>query len=297
MKFSTELKTNMDDNNLIILRNLYSPVIGIHAVSLYQLLIDYNNFSQNGISFFSFKDIQNTLGINEVEVVQARRKLEAVGLIRTYEKADNKHQIITINSPISVANFKKNKLLFNNCIKVIGDESFERVQYLMKNRILNKEEFYEVSVKFQDLFEIDDIEKKKQLITDEMISPTIESVSDAIIGLPPSQFAYFLTKRKSPHSLVANILHMQNIGLSESSINEIINYSFNVNGKIVANHILVIANDLFKKDKITHQEIKDELLAAIHSKITANSDEDKQITESSGEILEWDDLFDSLGEL
>ena len=297
-KFAIEVNNTISPMDMSVLRNLYTPIIGIEATALYSSFIDYQTFSKNVASYFSFKDLQRSMGIKDIELHRSRTKLEAVGLIRSFEKADGVHMIIRVNKPLSIKDFKSNSLLFNECISVIGEEIFERFEYSIKHVAYNKDDFSEVSAKFQDLFDINAVKPKKQVMSNtlEIADASFDSVEEAIKGLPSTQFVHFLTKKRISNSLHSSISHLQNIGLKESSLNEIINYSFNVNGKIVSNHVLTIGSDLVSKNKTTHPEVKEELFVALNSR-GSSIDEVETVPVSSGETLEWDELFDSLGEL
>ena len=297
-KFAIEVNNTISPIDMSVLRNLYTPVIGIEATSLYASFIDYQTFSKSVASYFSFKDLQRSMGMKEIDLHRSRTKLEAVGLIRTFEKADGVHMIIRVNKPLSIQDFKSNSLLFNECISVIGEEIFERFEYSIKHVSYNKDDFSEVSAKFQDLFDINASKPKKQIISNtlEIADASFDSVEDAIKGLPASQFVHFLTKKRVSNSLHSTISHLQNLGLKENSLNEIINYSFNVNGKVVSNHVLTIGSDLVSKNKTTHIEVKEELFVALNSK-SSNIEEAEAAPKATGETLEWDELFDSLGDL
>ncbi len=93
MKFTVEKNTDIINNDLKTLRNLYTPIIGTNSTCLYELFLDYSNLNNQIITYFPIKDVESTLGLSSDEVKMARKKLEAVGLIRTYEKADNYHFI------------------------------------------------------------------------------------------------------------------------------------------------------------------------------------------------------------
>ena len=286
-KFAIEVNKTISPMDMPVLRNLYTPIIGVEATALYSSFIDYHSFSKNVASYFSFKDLQKSMGMKEIDLHRSRMKLEAVGLIRTFEKADGIHMIIRVNKPLSIVDFKSNSLLFNECISVIGEEIFERFEYSIKHVAYNKDDFSEVSAKFQDLFDINATKAKKPSITNtlEIADVSFDSIDDAIKGLPSSQFVNFLTKKRISNSLHSTISHLQNIGLKENSLNEIINYSFNVNGKVVSNHVLTIGSDLVSKDKTTHSEIKEELFVALNSK-GSGIEEAEVAPAPTGEVLE-----------
>ncbi len=294
-KFVVEFNNDISNQDIKNLRNLYTPIIGIESVALYTAFVDQQSFSKKVASYLPFKEIEKLLKIDALAIEKARMNLEAVGLIRTYEKADNVNFIIAVNSPLKIEQFKQNKLLFNKYMAVVGIEQFERFEYLENNKKYSKDEFKEVSAKFQDLFELGKTSDKKSINnTLEFSNISVQTIEEAIVGLPSAQFVNFLTDKKVSNSLYSNISHLQNVGLQENAINEIVNYSFKVNGKIVANHVFVIGNDLVAKGITSHKEIKAELIEAFGSKTSLDADKQETVV-NNGESLEWDELFDSLG--
>lgn len=296
-QFITELKTNISNNDFLVLRTLYTPVIGKDAVMLFSLFFDYYNLSKNNNSFFSFNDLALTLGLTEDELHIERKKLEAVGLIRTFEKADNVHFIIRINQPLEASQFRANQLLFKSAIAKIGELMFERIEFSTKTKQLAKDDYQEVSAKYQDIFAIEEQPETKITSTLEMVLPSVKSKEEAISGLTSAQFIFFLTGAKVSPSQLTIIQNIQNNGFSSKSVNLIIDYSYEVNDNIVGNHIKKIAEDLLTKDLRDSQSIEKELIAARNSKKATIVKSPIASLESNDEMsnANWDDLFKSLG--
>lgn len=296
-QFTTELKSHLTDKDFLSLRTLYTPVIGKDAVMLYSLLFDYYNLSKDSNTFYEFNDLAITLGMTEDQLIIERKKLEAVGLIRTFEKADNVHNIIRINQPLAPAQFRNNSLLFKSAIAKIGELMFERIEFSTKTKELSKDDYSEVTTKYQDMFEIVETRVAEISNTLEMALPTVKSKEEAINGLTSTQFVFFLTGAKVSPSQLSNFQQIQNAGLSSKSLNLIIDYSFEINNKIVTNHIRKIAEDLLTKDLKDASSIEKELLAAKGSRqasfVSTKAVEPK--LEETADIASWDDLFKSLG--
>lgn len=294
-EFTTELKNNLDEKDFLILRTLYTPVIGKDAVMLYSLLFDYYNLSKNNGSFYSFNDLAITLGLSEEDLILERRKLEAVGLVRTFEKADNIHFIIKLNQPLSASQFRNNVLLYKSAISKIGELMFERIEFSTKFKELAKDDFSEVSVKYQDMFSMEMPVENNISSTLEIALPSVKSKEEGISGLTAPQFVYYLTGNKVSPSQLTTIQQIQNNGFSSKSINLIIDYSFEINDSIVSAHIRTIANDMLKKDIKDAKEIENELNAARASRKTVIKAERVTELENADSNENWEDLFKNLG--
>ncbi len=295
-KFAVELNISISEKDTRNLRNLYTPIIGTEASALYLAFLDYQKFSKNVASYIPFKELEKLLREDSLSLQKSRTKLEAVGLIRTFEKADNVNFLIAMNAPLNVTQFRKNTLLFNLFIDQVDESTFERFEYLERNSKFNKDDFSEVSAKFQDIFDINTKPKSNKIEnTLELSNVAKQTVEESIKGMTPVQFVLLITEKKITNAVYSTVSHLQNLGMKQSSINEIINYSFKVNGKVVSNHISVIGNDMVVKEKTTHNEVKAELFAALNSKTTIEAKEEEKKPASKGELLEWDELFDSIG--
>ena len=152
--FITECKNKLNNQDLLFLRNLYTTITGKDAILLYQLLVDYDYInSEKRTSFFELKDLKKTLSMTQEEILSAKVKLEAVGLIRTFENEDSNKLIFVINKPLDPINFRNNSILYNKLVNIIGDQLFERIEFSTRTKKYSKENFKETTSKFQDVFE------------------------------------------------------------------------------------------------------------------------------------------------
>ena len=296
MKFTIEKNHEILDSDLKTLRNLYTPLIGPNSTCLYELLIDYSNLNNSVMAYFPIKELSATLSISIDEVEVARKKLEAVGLVRTFEKADNFHFIFSINKPLSPSLLKKNSFLFNMISKKISLETFERFEYLMKTTKYEKAEFKETTLKFQDMFAIDTAPTKIDNVdnTYELPIKKPESIDDAIMALTPAQFVLFLTSKKAQKSTIEMLNDLTNSAFSSRTINLITKYSYEVNGKVVKNHVRTIALDLLNKDLITYASVNEELEMALENK--AQKFINNEISNKKSQI-DINEIYSQIGDL
>ena len=195
--FITQVK-KLDETDFINLRNLYTPILGLFPVSIYQLLIDCNKLNQKNFQYSSLEYLKNVLKIDENTFENNRKKLEAVGLMRTFEKADNKTFLFVLNKPLTPLQFKNNSFLYRELLKVINEQDFERIFFYQKETSFDKSDFKEKTVKFYDLF---DISKHQNFSAQEdntleiPLNANFDSVNQAIESLSSYRFINYLTKK------------------------------------------------------------------------------------------------------
>ena len=95
-------KTILTDVDKKIVSMLYQPIIGFTAVSLYYSLISDLDKVELISDELTHHHLMATMQLSLDDIMIAREKLEAVGLIKTYLKRDNINQLVyLLYSPIS----------------------------------------------------------------------------------------------------------------------------------------------------------------------------------------------------
>ena len=296
-QFFIELKSELSQRDFSNLRLLYTPIIGLKATMLFQTLFDYFDLNKESRTFYSLVEFKLVLNLNELELEKARKKLEATGLLRTFEKGDNRTFIFRLNPPLTPSAFKQNKFLYSKIINATNELYFERIELNRKERYIAKVEYTEITTKYQDMFDLEVIENNLQN-TLEIALPSVKSKTDAITSLVPPQFTFYLTKKRVSPSQLRIFQNLQNQGLSSEALNTIIDYSFTINNKIVANHIKKIAEDFIEKDFKDVYSITVELKAALESKAGQNKQAPIYELETKQENnQDWNDIFKSIGSI
>ena len=99
-------KTVLNDSDRKLVTMLYQPIIGYTAVSLYYTLIDDLDRSEVMSHDLTHHHLMATMQLKLDDIVIAREKLEACGLLKTYYKAGNINQFVyLIYSPMSAHEF------------------------------------------------------------------------------------------------------------------------------------------------------------------------------------------------
>ena len=145
-------KTILNDNRTLLI-NLYQPLIGAVAVSLYNTLWSF----LDRLEFISLEYTHNTLLNNMLiscnEFKDAREKLEAIGLIKTYVKRDKINNFVyELYSPMSAKEFLNNPILNTALYNAIGSNEFERTLEFFKVPYINLRNYEDITSKFSDSF-------------------------------------------------------------------------------------------------------------------------------------------------
>jgi len=290
-----ELKNQVTNEDFIVLRSMYQPIVGIKATSLYMSLVDLAILSKGSIvSNYDIGCLIRTLGTIETELISARKSLEAVGLLRTFVRADDKAIIFTINKPLSPTSFLKNSFLTSQLKTKVSEIDIERVVFgLDGGRKLSKDEYREETVKFQDIFTA---EVKDQATTLEISVPKTMNKDQAIKSLTSAQFYKFLTGKRVNESKNFLFSSLNLLGFSSASINAIISYSYDKNGKVVNKYVETIAHDLRRRGIKGFEDVISELQDAKDSvkrikKHKADYEEIEKIETT------WEETFSKLGDL
>lgn len=136
-----------------IITMLYQPIIGYTAVSLYNTLLDDLEKSNMMSEELTHHHLMNTMQLRLEDILISRKKLEAVGLIKTYMKKDNINQYVyLVYSPISANEFFNhpvlNVVLYNN----LGKKEYEKVKNYFKIPKVILKDYDDITCSFDDVF-------------------------------------------------------------------------------------------------------------------------------------------------
>ena len=146
------LITNLDRDSLL---DLYQPIIGARAASLY-LTLSTQKKSPDGGSIFKTNQLLRSMQLTSAEFIAARHYLEAVGLIRTYEcdQEDVRCYIYVIYSPKSPKAFFEDVLFSGLLIQSVGEKEAKKLANKWKVNLTIPEEYHEVSASFVDVYNL-----------------------------------------------------------------------------------------------------------------------------------------------
>ena len=134
------------------LSNLYQPIIGYAALAVYFTLVSESK-NQKITSVISHNQLLNRLQMSPGDFVEARKRLEAVGLLRTILETNNSLKIYhyQIYAPKTPAKFFDDTLLYGMLIKAVGDVDANRFKSIYQFN--SEEQGKDISASFVDVFQ------------------------------------------------------------------------------------------------------------------------------------------------
>lgn len=138
--------TEYDKDTLMM---LYMPLIGHTAVSLYLALYTELKVGQFISVPLKHHHLMTSMALKLSEIKDARIKLEAIGLLKTYVHTNSvKSYVYELYSPLSASDFFShpmfNIVLYNN----VGKEEYERLKNYFKMPNINLKDYTDITVPF-----------------------------------------------------------------------------------------------------------------------------------------------------
>jgi len=165
--FTVINKTILQDSERKVLMMLYQPIIGSDAISLYYSLWSYLDKLEIMSDTWTHHHLMTNLQMRLDFIIEAREKLEAVGLLKTYLKKGEMNQFIyELYSPLSVKEFFDNPLLSTVLYNNIGDIEYQRTIDYFKIPKIDLTSYEDITCKFQDVFESTDMTNFTQIAED-----------------------------------------------------------------------------------------------------------------------------------
>lgn len=134
-----------------MLQLCYQPIIGVDAVALYLKL--WVELSREHVQF-AHHYLLDSLGFSIKQLFQARITLEAIGLMRTYEKKteSGKQFIYKIEAPYAASDFFDDPILSVSLLRVIKEHPFKELRDKLVRKPILHVGYTEVSRSFTDVF-------------------------------------------------------------------------------------------------------------------------------------------------
>ena len=136
-----------------VLVSLYQPIIGLTAVSLYLTL--YNDLPNNEVesSSLTHHHLMSMMMTDLKVILEARKKLEAIGLLKTFYKEDNiNNYIYILYAPLSAQDFLNhpilNVVLYNN----VGKVEYENIVSKYKTKKINIKDYKDITTSFDEIY-------------------------------------------------------------------------------------------------------------------------------------------------
>ncbi|MGN0973754.1 MAG: replication initiation and membrane attachment family protein [Bacilli bacterium] len=146
-------KTILKEEDRKIITTLYQPIIGHTAVSLYFTLIDDLDKRKIISNDLTHYHLMTTMQLKLDDILLAREKLEAAGLLKTYYKEDHVNQYVyLLFSPLSPNEFLNhpilNVVLYNN----LGKKEYNKIVEYYKIPHLSTKDYQDITKSFNEVF-------------------------------------------------------------------------------------------------------------------------------------------------
>lgn len=206
---------NQHEKNVII--NLYQPIIGPIAVSLYMTLISdldkFNRISRTYSHHHLMISLKNGLDV----IKQARSSLESVGLIKTHVKVDSNANdyVYEIYSPMSPNDFFNHPILSIILYNNIGEKEYEYLKEYYKRPYINLSEYKDISSSLSKTYvSINNFNlNKEEMTTKEILGVNTGEVIDfdMIISSIPNNIISDKAFNKKVKELINNLSFVYDI--------------------------------------------------------------------------------------
>ena len=134
---------------------LYQPIIGHTAVSLYLTLIDDLEKMEFMSNELTHHHLMSTMQLKLTDIIIAREKLEAVGLLKTYVKEDHVNNYVYIlYSPLSVSDFFSHPILSVVLYNNLGKKEFDKLISYFKVPKINLKDYTDITANFSTVFNV-----------------------------------------------------------------------------------------------------------------------------------------------
>ncbi len=161
--YEVHLGSILSDSDRKVLNDLYQPIIGATALALFfKWWSDSETDDEQG--FYSIDKLLTNIHITTDELLNCRRHLEALGLIRTFVKKisdERKCYMFCLYAPKQPAEFFADPFLRELLVKYIGEKDVQKLINYYRIRIDTKD-YEEITAKFGEVF-FQDISNLKRL--------------------------------------------------------------------------------------------------------------------------------------
>lgn len=152
--FTLNIPHSMPMDVTTALSHLYQPIIGVAAVSLYNTLLSEYDIQPPGDRVRTHHLLMNYLHMPLDDIYDARKKLEAIGLLRTFASYEA-HQ--TVYSYVLLKPFTPNEFFEDDMLSLLlyhhlGQDKYERLRHSLYQQSKIDIHAKEVTSSFEEVF-------------------------------------------------------------------------------------------------------------------------------------------------
>lgn len=147
-------QTILTENDKKTLISLYEPIIGPTAVSLYLTLWSDLDMREDMSISYTHHHLMTILKSSLEIIVDARKALEALGLLKSFKKNDENisEYIYELYSPLNPSEFFNHPILGVLLLNNIGESEYEHLIQYYKRKTLKKDGFEEITSSMNKTF-------------------------------------------------------------------------------------------------------------------------------------------------
>lgn len=224
-------KTILSEQDRKTVIMLYQPIIGSIAVSLYLTFWSYLDRNELFSLEWTHHHLMTNMGLKLDDIIEAREKLEGIGLLKTYLKKDHIHNFVyELYSPLSPSEFINNPILSISLYNNVGKKEYEKVTSYFKTPRVSLKDYEDITCMFSDVFdatskeqmEMEDGTYKQKNKRDLAFIAKIDLAS--ILGLLPEEYLNIRSVTKETKDLIyklAFIYHLDDDALLDIIRNSI----------------------------------------------------------------------------
>jgi replication initiation and membrane attachment protein len=140
---------DQDEHHVFTL--LYQPIIGLQAYTLYLTLVALQERNKKKEQKYIHKDMFDLMSLSPTEFLEARKKLEALGLLIVYQNDDL--YLYELIAPLSAEAFMKDGSLGAFLFNEVGEEQFNFLVNLFRMHDVEKSGFKNITSSFDEVFQ------------------------------------------------------------------------------------------------------------------------------------------------
>ncbi|MGE5456584.1 MAG: replication initiation and membrane attachment family protein [Ignavibacteriales bacterium] len=242
-------KTILNDQDRKLLMMLYQPIIGSTSINLYFSL--WTSLDRNEVlsSVMTHHHLLTSMGISLTELVEAREKLEAIGLLKTYIKKDSvNNYVYELYSPISAYNFLNNPILSTVLYNTVGGTEFERIVEYFKVLEFPLNGYENITCSFNEVFESSNLTTKEFDCIQKTSKHKINVISkvdiDNVISLIPEELLNLKSVTKDIRELITNLSFLYD--LNDDDLSEIIRNSIDEKRTIDKEKLMISCRNYYE---------------------------------------------------
>jgi len=227
-------KSLLNDNDRLILTMLYQPIIGGVALSLYFTLWADLNKTEIMSNEYTHHHLMNVMGLKLDEIISARKKLEAVGLLKTLFKIGQiNNYVYELYSPLSASEFFANPILSSSLLSGVGKKEYQNLVTYYRLPKINMNDFENITTHFSDIFMMNRVDvTEKEIKSKDKLDVIVDDVIDFdfIISSMPKGILTEKAFSGSMRKLINRLSYLYNF--DDNTMSSLIKDSINEKGMI-----------------------------------------------------------------